>query len=220
MVDIQHYISEQLSNAEVDTENIFSVLNASKINDPQGNVRSLSHEKMLMMLRKLFIGVLETTTKLLTEAMFLLAKKPDAFARIHKDTQFGRHVVEELIRLGSPAQNILHTPTIDVGLAGVSIPAGSRIFVMFAAAHRDPEVFRSAEQFDPDRTHLGQHFGFGRGSHLYVGDPLARREMQVALSSLSRRFLRPNVVPEQSVEYMSGFVLRGMTSLQLQFEAR
>ena len=66
----------------------------------------------------------------------------------------------------------------DIDIAGTTIPKGSRIVLLLAAANRDPELFVNPDQFDPDRPDI-QHYGFGGGIHYCFGAPLARLEGQL-----------------------------------------
>ena len=46
--------------------------------------------------------------------------------------------------------------------SGGTIPAGKPVFVMNAAANRDPDAFTDADTFDIDRDHTeAQHLGLG-----------------------------------------------------------
>src|SRR5436305_13451456 len=75
----------------------------------------------------------------------------------------------------------------DVALYGVTVPKGSVLVLLPAAANRDPLVFD-----DPDRLDLCRspnlHLGFGGGSHFCIGAPLARAEARIALPALLRRY--------------------------------
>ena len=74
----------------------------------------------------------------------------------------------------------------DVTLSGVTLPKGSTVFALFAAANRDPRVFDRPEIFDITRT-PNKHLGFGQGIHYCVGAPLARMEARIALKTLFER---------------------------------
>ena len=57
--------------------------------------------------------------------------------------------------------------------------------VVIGSANRDPSAYQGdPSTFDIRRTDAAQHLTFGRGSHLCLGAPLARREVAVALSTL------------------------------------
>jgi cytochrome P450 len=72
----------------------------------------------------------------------------------------------------------------DTTLAGVELPADSRLLLVWGAANRDPEHFDTPEEFRLDRSALKGHVAFGKGAHFCVGTPLARLEAQVVLRTL------------------------------------
>src|ERR1700722_1901164 len=102
-------------------------------------------------------------------------------------------VIEETLRLESPAQGLFRTATRDVDLGGITIPAGARVMVHFASANRDECVFGEAASLQPDRADLVRHVAFGKGIHFCIGAPLARLELGIALPALLRRL--PNLRP-------------------------
>ena len=99
---------------------------------------------------------------------------------------------------------------------GVTIPKGSRIWLVLAAGNRDPERFKDPERFDPDREDI-QHLGFGSGIHICFGAPLARLETQIALTELARRLENPRLVQDPP-PYRENAVLRGPRHLEITFD--
>jgi cytochrome P450 len=96
---------------------------------------------------------------------------------------------EELLRYSPPLHMFDRHAYADVEIAGVRLPAGSRVGLVLAAAGRDPAVYADAELFVPDRK-LVPHAAFGGGLHFCVGAPLAQMEMQIALPALFDHFPR------------------------------
>lgn len=106
--------------------------------------------------------------------------------------------------------------TRDTELAGVPIPKGARLVVVYAGANRDPRVWGDEpDVFDPDRPNLKEHLAFGKGVHFCLGAPLSRLEMQIAFERIARRVERIDLVADQAFRYFPSFVLRGLTGLQV-----
>jgi cytochrome P450 len=122
--------------------------------------------------------------------------------------------VEEILRLSTPTQGMFRVVTRDTELAGVTLPAGSRLVLVYAAANRDPEVWGSdPDGFDPGRPNLKEHLAFGKGIHFCLGAPLSRLEMQVAFEELGSRVADMSLVDGTPLEYFPSFLLRGLTQL-------
>ena len=95
--------------------------------------------------------------------------------------------VEECLRYDAPLHMFTRYALSDVALDGeVSLKKGDTVGLMLGAANRDPLRFKHADRFDPFRDD-GQNVSFGAGIHFCIGAPLARIELQVALSTLFRR---------------------------------
>jgi len=97
--------------------------------------------------------------------------------------------VDEVLRHNAPELYSCapRIATRDVEFCGVTIPAGSDVRAMLAAANRDPEVFADPDRFDPPRD-TREMLTFGQGIHYCLGVHLARAEMAIALSHLQARF--------------------------------
>ncbi|MEU3986641.1 cytochrome P450 [Streptomyces sp. NPDC026672] len=159
----------------------------------------------------------ETTVNLITNGMLTLLRHPQYLHRLREDPGLSVRIVEELLRYEPPVQLVPQRTCIaDIELRGVTIPKGSRIWLVLAAGNRDPERFADPERFDPDREDI-QHLGFGSGVHSCFGAPLARLETQIALTELARRLENPRLV-EDPPPYRRNAVLRGPRHLNVAFD--
>ncbi|MER7838027.1 cytochrome P450 [Streptomyces sp. NPDC096040] len=162
----------------------------------------------------LLIAGHETTVNLITNGMLTLLRNPDVLQRLREEPGLAPNLVEELLRFEPPVQMVPQRTCItDIEVRGVTIPKGSRIWLMLAAGNRDPERFPDPERFDPDRRDV-QHLGFGSGIHICFGAPMARLETQLALTQLARRLDSPRLV-EDPPPYRPNAVLRGPRHLNI-----
>ncbi|GHI09364.1 cytochrome [Streptomyces cellostaticus] len=165
----------------------------------------------------LLIAGHETTVNLITNGMLTLLRHPEYLHRLREDPGLSVRIVEELLRYEPPVQLVPQRTCIaDITVRGVTIPKGSRIWLVLAAGNRDPERFEDPDRFDPDRGDI-QHLGLGSGIHSCFGAPLARLEAQIALSELARRLDNPRLV-EDPPPYRQNAVLRGPRHLNIAFD--
>ena len=129
-------------------------------------------------------------------------------------------MTDEALRLASPNQGLFRVCTEDTKLAGVEIPAGSMLWVMFGSANRDASQFPDPDRFDPTRANLNESFAFGRGAHFCIGAPLARLELRVLFEELAKRIDSPRFAPGMALEYEPSFILRGLKELEIEFDPR
>ena len=87
-----------------------------------------------------------------------------------------KNFVEETLRYDGPAKNLCRQTTAEVTIAGVTIPADSRVMVLMGSANRDERVFPRPDTFDLFRTFTGDNkiLTFGEGIHSCMGAPIAR----------------------------------------------
>ena len=74
----------------------------------------------------------------------------------------------------------------DHEIAGVTLPVGSRVLVIYGSANRDERKWPDPERFDVRRK-VKDHVGFGSGVHMCMGMHLAKLEMLLLLTALARR---------------------------------
>jgi cytochrome P450 len=156
----------------------------------------------------LLIAGHETTVNLITNGMLTLLRNPDVLERLREDPSLMPRAVEELLRFEPPIQLLpQRTPLSDVEIARVTIPAGAPLMLVLGSGNRDPERFDHPDRFDPLRPDI-EHFGFGSGIHSCFGAPLARLEVQLALTDLLRRLPNPRLVTDPP-PYRRNPILRG-----------
>jgi cytochrome P450 len=167
----------------------------------------------------LLIAGHETTVNLITNGTLTLLRNPDALARLRREPTWAVPVVEELLRLEPPVQYLPNRAALaDITIDGTTIPKGSKLTLLLAAANRDPGRFPHPDRFDPDRPD-NQHLGLGSGLHYCFGAPLARLEVHRALAALASRLDNPRLI-EDPPPYRPSPVLRGPIHLRVAYDAR
>jgi len=102
-----------------------------------------------------------------------------------------RDLIEEAVRFGAPFPAKPISVLRDCRLGGLDIPAGSTLYLWYAAANRDEAVNGGVQQADPrtfdPRRRPNMHLGFGRGRHYCLGADLSRLEGRALVRELSTR---------------------------------
>jgi cytochrome P450 len=159
----------------------------------------------------------ETTVNLIANGVLTMLRHPELLERLKGQPSIALRFVEELLRLEPPVQYLPNRVAIaDIDIGGTTIPKGSRVVLLLAAASRDPDRFPDPDVFDPDRPN-NQHYGFGGGIHYCFGAPLARLEGQVVLTTFASRVDNPRLV-EDPPPYRPSPVLRGPIHLKVDID--
>jgi len=150
------------------------------------------------------------------EMFRLLVENPAECQRLREEPQRRAGAVEEVFRLGSPNQGLFRLATQDSELAGVQVPKGSTLWVMFGSANRDESVFPDPDRFDPGRANMKDHVAFGRGAHFCIGAPLARLELRVLLDRVLESIAEMRFAPGFRFRYEPSYILRGLEELDIE----
>ena len=158
----------------------------------------------------LLAGGMETTVAALCWTFVLLDRHQDVRDRLHAEVDetgspghddlprlahTGR-VVTEVLRLYPPIWVLTRQVTEDTELAGHALPAGATVMFSPYALHRDPTLFDSPDEFDPDRwlperagsVPQGAWIPFGAGNRRCVGDVFATTEATLAVARIASRY--------------------------------
>ncbi|MFJ7904137.1 cytochrome P450 [Streptomyces sp. NPDC096198] len=159
----------------------------------------------------------ETTVNAITNTTLTLLRHPDVLRRFQQEPELAVPLIEEVLRYEPPVQFIPFTTALaDIEVAGTTIPEGSPVWLMLAAANRDPKRFKDPDRFDPCRSD-NEHLGFYTGIHYCFGAPLARMELHMAVPELFRRVTFSGLL-EDPPPYRTNAVLRGPRHLPVAIE--
>ena len=172
----------------------------------------------------LFSAGQDTTVRLLTTALQLIAERPDLQQLLRDERERIPDFVEECLRIESPVKGDFRLARVATQVGGVDIPAGATVMVLNGAANRDPRRFDDPGAFEVDRRNSREHLTFGRGIHACPGGPLARSEARVSLERLLDRMgdiriseAEHGPAGARRFRYDPTFILRGLTRLHLEF---
>jgi cytochrome P450 len=159
----------------------------------------------------LFVAGHETTATALTWALYLLARHPDALARLEREVAaldgrtpsfgdlaklpYALRVFKESLRLYPPVPIFERTALEPVTLGGHRIPRGGYVSVLPFALHHRPEVWPDPERFDPDRFTPEAEAArsryafvpFGAGPRVCIGNAFALMEGPLVLATILQR---------------------------------
>jgi cytochrome P450 len=176
---------------------------------------ALSADELLQFVVLLLLAGNETTTNLIGNGMLALGRDPGSMAALRAKPELMRGAIEEMLRYDGPVQSTFRTATKDRVVGGTPIASGMGVFVITAAANRDPAQFKDPEKFDITRE-PNQHVAFGEGIHFCIGAPLARLEGSIAIGSALERFPHLRLKdPGAAVTYKGSYFLRGLSRLEM-----
>jgi cytochrome P450 family 135 len=189
-----------------DRDDILSLLLQARHEDG----RPMSDRELRDELMTLLVAGHETTATGLSWAIELLARHPEALARLEDDLAAGNDdyldaVIKETLRLRPVIALVLRKLVEPMEIGGRLLPAGVSVAPSIYLVHRNPEIYPEPERFRPERF-LERPPGtytwipFGGGVRRCLGASFAEFEMAVVLRELvTRRRISPVGGPEHSV---------------------
>lgn len=184
-VDLMAYLAGLLAQRrEQPAEDLLSILVRARDEEER-----LTEPEMIGLGAAVLMAGYEVTSHHLGNLMYALLADPAKLAELRADPGLIPQAIEEMLRFVPPAvaENMSRVALEDVELGGVLIKAGEGVLPSTMAANRDASVFEDAEEMDFHRVE-NPHLAFGHGPHHCVGANLARLELQIAITSLLKRF--------------------------------
>jgi cytochrome P450 len=157
---------------------------ARAVRESESEKVGLEHWEAVAILFQLVVGGIETTVGLIGAAIKHAAQMQDGWSKLRESPESVGAFVEESLRLDGPAIGNLRRTTRATEIAGVPLPEGSTVALLWGSANRDEAEFPEPDRFVMDRPNIKAHLGFGLGKHFCLGAALARMETRVALQAL------------------------------------
>jgi cytochrome P450 len=146
----------------------------------------LTDEELIGMVFLLILGGMDTTAGLTGNSTLRLAADPALRQRLIDDPSVLDAATEEFLRHDTPTQGIGRVVRRDTEFHGRQLKKDDRVFLMFAAANRDPAVFDHPDDLDLDRPD-NRHMAFALGPHRCIGSNFARLMFKVMITELLAR---------------------------------
>jgi cytochrome P450 len=151
------------------------------------NGRKLESEEIVGLIIALILAGRSTTASGIANTVLRLARDQELQQYLRENPEYIPAAIEESLRIEAPQQEMPRRCPHDAELAGVSLAAGTNMFVSYGSANVDPRYWEDPEVFKLDRPNGRRHFAFGRGVHTCPGSPMGRMEMTVTVEELLAR---------------------------------
>lgn len=181
------------------------------------NGEPISDMDALGMLTLIIGGGFDTTTALTAHALEWLSENPDQRELLSRERDLILDsATEEFLRYFTPAPGDGRTFAKDCEVAGQQFAEGERLWLSWAMANRDPEVFDNPNEIDMERRG-NRHYSFGLGVHRCIGSNMARMVFKRMLLAVLDRMPDYRCAPEQTVHYETIGIIQGMRHLPAAF---
>lgn len=215
LLDAKDYFTDYVARLKSEPgEDVFSKLLA--LRDADGN-QQVSDESAIANIPNFVAAGHDTTANLIGQAIVLLTDNPDQRQTLLADDSLMPQAVEEILRMRGSGLGLLRRAKTEAVVGGVTIPAGSIVYVLLGGAGLDADVFEDPDRFDITRKNADQHLAFGIGRHSCIGSQLAKLQARIAISRLLDRIPDIRVSPSLPVTYSPGLPLRLTTSLPVEW---
>lgn len=186
----------------------------------------------------------ETTALALSYTFYLLARHPEAEARLVAELQetlgrraptaedvprlrYAEWVVKEALRLYPPAWGLGREAIADCEVGGYHVPRGTQVLTIQWVVHRDPRWFEEPEAFRPERwaddlegrLPRCAYFPFGDGPRICVGQQFALTEAVLVLATVARRY-HLTLVGDEPLELVASLTMRPRRGITMRVQGR
>ncbi len=181
--------------------------------------RALTDDELANTVFLLILGGMDTTAGLCGNSLLLIDAQPELRKQILADPSVLDQGTEEFLRYATPTLGLPRTVTEDTEFHGRQLKKGEQVFVMYAAANRDPNQFNDPETIDLSRK-ATRHMAFGLGVHRCLGSNLARAMFKVMISELLTQAPDLAVRRSEVVRYADASAVYAVRNLPITFTPR
>ncbi|KAL9145717.1 hypothetical protein ABFS82_13G061800 [Erythranthe guttata] len=217
--DIINQREKAIEDGEVIGEDLLGTLMESNLReiDENGSKKNMGMtiEEVINECKLFYFAGSESTSGLLMWTMVMLSKNQEWQARAREEVLqiFGNKeptfdglnrlkivtmILNEVLRLYSPAPLISRAPAKAVKLGNINLPVGVDLLLLIGLVHHDPKIWGDdANEFNPERFSEGisgatkgqfSFLPFSLGPRICIGLQFAMTEAKLAVSMMLQRF--------------------------------
>ncbi len=160
----------------------------------------------------------EAVTSLIANTLLCLLPRRDTWAEVCADPSLIPNAIEEVLRFNSSQISWRRVTTCDTVVDGLEVPAGTGIFLNFASANRQGDIWDDPDTFDIHRANANHHISFGKGVHYCLGAKFAKYETALMTEILAERLPSLRLVEGQEPSYFPNITFRGPESLHVAWD--
>ena len=179
---------------------------------------TLTENEMLGALQVLIVAGHDTTSNTMTLGLAALAEHPDVWDYMYRYPERILECCLELMRYVAMSTSQPRIAAEDFEWQGKQVRKGDLIFLMLAAANRDPRVFENPEAMDVRRSNE-RSMVFAPGLHHCIGHLLAKMQVAEFFGQLVRRFKGAEIL-DPRLNFMPQIAFRGVYELNVRMQPR
>ncbi|MER6912302.1 cytochrome P450 [Streptomyces sp. NPDC000594] len=206
---VDRLIRARRSGTEERRDLFGALLDATHGDDGTG----FTQQELLGEILSTIVSGYETSSHSIAWVFYRLARHPDIQSRVQKEVDevlqgqpptfdslaklpYTRMVIDETLRLHTPAWQTMRRALRDDEIDGYRIPRGSSVYLNFLTYHRHPEFWPDPERFDPERftpenvakRPRNVYQPFGSGPRHCIGKYFALTEIHLITAMLAQSF--------------------------------
>ncbi len=164
-----------------------------------------------------FVNAGETSRSMLSFVGLALAQHSEQRRLLVERPELIPNAIEESLRYYPLNWSGCRTSTVDQEIGGQPIRKDDYVFMAYASANRDEDVWERPDEFDITRSFGKDHQSFGYGEHSCPGALLARTDATTIFERLLGRF--PNWELGGAPQRWANPFLQGLSTLPVRFES-
>jgi cytochrome P450 len=214
MVDMTAAFKAEIAARRVQPQDdlVSSLLAATEDGD------SLSEDEMIGAMHLVLIAGHDTTSSSLTLGLAALANHPEFWDFMYQHPERILDSCLELMRFEAMSTMQPRLVAADFEWHGKQLRQGDFVWLVLAAANRDPRVFAEPERIDPLRNNE-RSMVFAPGLHHCIGHQLAKLQVTEFFGEFVKRFKSAELL-DPELNFMSQIAFRGVNYLNVRVHPR
>jgi cytochrome P450 len=160
----------------------------------------------------------DTTSNTIAGGLLALIENRDQLELLQAQPELIDHAADELIRYVTPVKHFMRTCRAPFTLRDVTFQPGARLYLSYASANRDEQVFPDPFRLDVRRENAASHLAFGFGRHFCLGAHLARMEIRAIFRELLGRLEHIELAGDPT--WIQAYFVQGPKSIPVSYRLR